>query len=163
MDYGDIFKRVFLLTWNNKFLYLLALLAALGGSGGASFNTNSSVNVPPGGFNPAPSSPEDIDQFQRSIENFVSSFDDVMSLITGIIGVIIAIGCFLAIFQLVMWFIRFIAEAGMIQAIADLESGVKTNFRKAFSDGNNKRIQEGVLCGSVSTWPQQKISKGFLR
>ena len=131
MDYGDIFKRGFLITWNNKFLYLLGFLAALGGSGGGGGGGGSNFNTG-GNFS---SSPEDFSEFEDFFRGFGIEPSNLETLALGIAGAAIAVFCILAIIGIVLWFIRLIAEAGMIQAVADLESGVKTNFKKAFADG----------------------------
>ena len=56
-------------------------------------------------------------------------------MIGAIVGTIIVVSCVLVIIRIVLWFIRLIAEAGMIQAVADIDNGIETNFRKAFADG----------------------------
>ncbi|MFK7805934.1 MAG: hypothetical protein AB8G95_30160 [Anaerolineae bacterium] len=140
MDYGDIFKRGFLHTWNNKFLYILGFLAALGGSaGGSNFNFQSTGNINPGTFGGGGfSGSGDIeDALAEMGREFGFDPSNLESIIPGIIGAVIAVTCVLLIVRLVLWFIRLIAEAGMIQAVSDLETGVKTNFRKAFADGRS--------------------------
>lgn len=128
MDYGDIFKRGFLITWNNKFLYLLGFLAALGGSG-------SSGGGGGGNFNTGNFGSGDTGAFEEFLGDFGFETVDFESLIAGVVSAIIAIVCVLIIFSVVMWFVRMIAEAGMIQSVVDLENGIETNFKKAFSDG----------------------------
>lgn len=139
MDYGDIFKRGFLHTWNNKFLYILGFLAALGGSaGGSNFNFQSTGNFNPGGFGRGGgfSGSGDIeDIFAEMGREFGFDPSNFESMIAGIIGTVFAVVCILVIIKVVLWFVRLIAEAGMIQAVSDLETGVKTNFQKAFADG----------------------------
>ncbi|MFT5194645.1 MAG: hypothetical protein ACI9EW_002136 [Cellvibrionaceae bacterium] len=135
MDFGNIFKRGFLHTWNNKFLYVLGFLAALGGSsGGGSFNSGSSGNFNPTGIGSG--SGGDIEEAFKEFGDQLG-FDptNIGAMVTSIIGAVMAVACILIIIKIVLWFVRLIAEAGMIQAVADLESGVKTNFKKAFSDG----------------------------
>ncbi|MEM8862278.1 MAG: hypothetical protein AAGD96_28510 [Chloroflexota bacterium] len=131
MDYGDIFKRGFLHTWNNKFLYLLGFLAALGGSGGGgggggNFNTGNLGGTPGGGGS-------------SEIEDFIREFGlepaNMESFVTGLIGAVAVVVCILVVLRIVLWFVRMIAEAGMIQAVVDLENGIESNFRKAFGEG----------------------------
>lgn len=123
MNYGDLIKRGWRITWNNKFLWILGFLAALGGNsrgggGGNNFRYNSSS---PG------SSTNPFGDF--------GNFDPDPALIGSIItGAAVLVGC-LFLFALIMWLVRLIAEAGLIQAVADIEDGVKTNFSKAFADG----------------------------
>lgn len=131
MDYGDIFKRGFLITWNNKFLYLLGFLAALGGSGGGGGGGGGNFNTG-GNFS---TSPDDFSEFEDFFRGFGIDPSNFEAMIASIVGAVIAVFCILAIIGIILWFIRLIAEAGMIQAVADLETGVKTNFKKAFADG----------------------------
>jgi len=44
MNYGDTLKRGWQLTWNNKWLWLLGFLAALGGGGGFGSSANTSMD-----------------------------------------------------------------------------------------------------------------------
>ena len=131
MDYGDIFKRGFLITWNNKFLYLLGFLAALGGSGGGGGGGGGNFNTG-GNFS---GSPDDFSEFEDFFRGFGFEPSNIEAMMASIIGAVVAVVCIFAIIGIVLWFIRLIAEAGMIQAVADLENGVKTNFKKAFADG----------------------------
>lgn len=127
MDFGDLFKRGWQITWNNKYLYILGFLAALGGSGsGGGGGGGGNANIP------GTSNPEDIEGIFGDL-----GFDPgaLESMVAGIIGVIIAVICVLLVIRIVLWFVRMIAEAGMIKAVTQLDRGATSSFRQAWSDG----------------------------
>ncbi|MEM9773587.1 MAG: hypothetical protein AAF902_03325 [Chloroflexota bacterium] len=128
MDYGEIFKKGFLHTWNNKFLYVLGFLAALGGSGSSG---GGGGNVNTGNFGGSGGN----DDFDNFLEGFGFDPANMEAIIASVITAFVAVLCVIVLFSIVMWFVRMIAEAAMIQSVVDIENGIETNFRKAFSDG----------------------------
>ena len=140
MDYGDIFKRGFQHTWNNKFLYILGFLAALGGSGGSGGGGGGNFNIPNNGSTSGGSS--EIEEFFRDFGVESANFE---TMIQGIVGAAIAVVCVLVIFRIVMWFIRLIAEGGMIHAVHDIENGGTSNFKQAFADGRKHMVDFFVV------------------
>lgn len=133
MDYGDLLKRGWRITWNNKWLWILGFLAALGGnsSSGGGGNSNFGVSGDNSFFNEGNMSPEAMEGF----ENFGRMIEsgEFMASLGAIFFVAI---CCLFLFFFIMWFVRLVAEAGLIQAAVDIEYGEKTTFQKAFSDGS---------------------------
>ena len=118
MDYGRLFRRGWEIVWQNKYLFILGFLAALGaGSSGGSSNfsfpsgTSSSETIPP----------EIVDQFT----DFWSEFG----------GLIIGLICFFFILGIVFWLIRLAAQGGLIEAVDRAEVGEKMTFGSAFSAG----------------------------
>ena len=53
MDYGKLFRRGWEIVWQNKYLFILGFLAALGGGGGGNSGSNFNYNVPGGNDFPA--------------------------------------------------------------------------------------------------------------
>ncbi|MCB0035568.1 MAG: hypothetical protein KDE51_16160 [Anaerolineales bacterium] len=129
MDYGDLLKRGWRITWNNKWLWILGFLAALGGNGGNGGGGNANFSGSGNDFgNMDPETMDQFGEFGRMLES-----GELWAQIGAIIFVAI---CCLAIFFIIMWFVRLVAEAGLIQAAVDIEYGEKTSFQKAFSDGS---------------------------
>ncbi len=136
MDFGDLFKRGWQITWNNKFLYVLGFLAALGGNGssGGSGGSNISNNIPTGG------NTEDFEAFEDLFGEFGFDPGSLESMLPTIIGSVVAIICILFIIRVVLWFIRLISEAGMIQSVAEINAGGSSNFRQAFAQGREHML-----------------------
>ncbi len=132
MDFGDLFKRGWQITWNNKFLYVLAFLAALGGSGSSGGGGGSSRvnNIPTGN-----SGSEEFGAFEDLLNEFGFDFGSFESALPTIIGTAAAIICALLIVRIVLWLIRMVSEAGMIKSVAEINGGGSSNFKKAFTDG----------------------------
>ncbi len=119
MDYGQLFSRAWKICWDNKWLFLLGFLAALGAGGGGSYNYQfGSGDVP---FAPGALSPE----FQR---NFEAAFAAAVPLLVGL-------ACFGFILAIALWLLRLTTQAGMIRAANDADAGQKIALGKAFSDG----------------------------
>ncbi len=137
MDYGKILKEGWHITWKNRFLWWLGLIAYFGGNrvsgsinanGFNSFGSPSSSPISPG------VSPSDIDnQFDELFRNFESgTYDSTLQSIAITIGVLVF--C-LVIFSIIMWFFRFAAEAAMIQGAFDVINGQESGFSRAFNQG----------------------------
>ncbi len=118
MDYGQLFRRGWEIVWQNKFLFVLGFLAALGagGSGRGSSNFNNSI---PSGSDSFP--PEMITQ----VTDFWAEFG----------GLMIGLFCFFFILGIVFWLIRLAAQGGLIESVDRIEAGEKMSFGTAFSAG----------------------------
>jgi hypothetical protein len=118
MDYGNLLKRSWDIVWNNKFLFILGFLAALGGgSGGGSGNSNfsfDSSDVPA--------------EMLVQIQQFWAQYG---ALVIGVI-------CLGVIVSIILWLVRLVAQAGMISAVDRIETGEKMTFSEAFSAGVGK-------------------------
>jgi hypothetical protein len=112
MDYGRLFSRAWEITWENKYLWVLGFLVALGtGGGGSGGRANFSTGGGPG---PGP-----------QIENFLEQY-----------GVLLAgVGCLLVIIGIILWLVRMVAEAGLISSVERIEGGSKLTLGEAFSSG----------------------------
>lgn len=114
MDYMATIRRGLELTWNNKFLWVLGFLAALGS--GASFsNSNYSVNS----GDPA------------AMAGWMTP-ERMAALTTGLV----AFGCIAFIVGILLWLVSLSARGGLIGAVAQLERGAaKPSFGGAFRMG----------------------------
>lgn len=129
MDYGKIVSRAWNITWTNKYLWLLGFLIALGGGAGNGANFNFSSGQQSGGSRANLTNPEGMEAFFRDF------YQQNETLITTLGVTLIIFFCGLMLFSVVMWFIRFVAEAGLIQTTVDIENGQVSTFSKAMSAG----------------------------
>lgn len=121
MDFGNLLKRSWGIVWNNKFLFVLGFLAALGSGGNGGGGSNGNFNYQFGSGD-VPS--EMLDQ----IVQFWARYG----------ALVIGLGCLLVIIAIVLWLVRLIAQAGMISAVDRIEAGEKLTFGEAFSAGVGK-------------------------
>ena len=115
MDYGNLFTRAWRICWNNKYIFVLGFLAALGSGssgGGQGFSSSfSGDELPPETF---------------------GNVDRILELIGPILAVLICVGLILAV---VFWLIRLVAQAGLISAAARIDGGEKSSFGQSISAG----------------------------
>ncbi len=122
MDYGNLLKRSWDIVWNNKFLFILGFLAALG-SGGS--NPSSRAN---GNFN-YQFGPEDVPS--EMLDQVTQFWAQYGALVIGVI-------CLGVIVSIILWLVRLVAQAGMISAVDRIEAGEKMTFSETFSAGVGK-------------------------
>ena len=117
MDFGNIFSRAWRICWDNKYLFILGFLAALGSAGsnpGQQFNYSfSGDEVPPAFF--------------RNLDRIL---EIAVPIILGLI-------CFAFLMGLILWLVRLTAQAGLISAAARIDAGEKVSFGQAFSAGTS--------------------------
>ena len=119
MEYGKILSRSVNIVWQNKFLIVLGILAALGsgsfggGGGGGGGGGDSSQSFGELGQLP---------EFDQAIAGLA-------------VGVIIALICVILVIAIAFWAISTIARGGMIAGVDTIESGEKSSFRQAWSAG----------------------------
>jgi hypothetical protein len=135
MDYGDLLKRGWNITWNHKYLWWLGFLAALGGSAGGGGGGGSNFNFPSGSGGSSSTGSGELPFDEAGLEQFLENTLAEGSFWAGI-GIVVAglVACLL-LFSLVMWFVRLAAEAGLIHAAFDIDAGQKTSFGDAFAHG----------------------------
>ena len=122
MDYGKLFRRSWEIVWQNKFLFILGFLAALGGSSGGNSGSNFNFSVPgPGGSG---SDPFPTDMFAE-VADFWAQYG----------GLILGLLCFFFILGIVFWLVRLAAQGGLIESVDRIEAGEKMTFGTAFSAG----------------------------
>lgn len=120
MDYGNLLKRSWDIVWNNKFLFVLGFLAALGSGGGGS-NANGNFNYQ---FGPDDVPSEMLDQVTR----FWAQYG----------ALVIGLACLGFIIAIILWLVRLAAQASLISAVERIEAGEKMTFGEAFSAGVGK-------------------------
>lgn len=114
MNYLDVIKRGFALTWNNKFMWALGFLAALGS--GASFS-NSNYNLNSGDT--------------AAIGQWMTP-ERMAALSAGLV----AFGCIAFIVGIILWLVSLSAYGGLIIGATQMEQGSgKPTFRSAFGAG----------------------------
>ena len=117
MDYIDTIKRGFAHTWNNKFMWVLGFLAALG-SGSSFSNSNYQFNS------------NDAEQLGAW-----ATPERMAALTAGLA----AFACVAIIVGIILWLVALSARGGMIGAVAQMEQGTgKPTFREAFRMGWSK-------------------------
>ncbi|MCP4424163.1 MAG: hypothetical protein GY803_06705 [Chloroflexi bacterium] len=120
MDYGSLLRRSWDIVWNNKFMFVLGFLAALGGggsNGGGGGRTN--YDVGSGDFT------------GEGLEQFRTFWAQYGALMIGLI-------CAAVIVSFILWLIRLTAQTGMIESVSRIEAGEKVTFGEAFSAGTAK-------------------------
>jgi len=117
MDYMDTIKRGFSLTCNNKFMWVLGFLAALG-SGSAFSNSNYSTNS----------------SDMAGMADWMTP-ERMAALSAGLI----AFSCVAVILGLVLWLVALSARGRLIAGAVQLDRGqTKPTFRSAFGMGWRK-------------------------
>jgi hypothetical protein len=122
MDFGKLLSRSWEIVWNNKFLFVLGLLAALGSGGGGSG----------GGGN-----------FRFSDTDFAVPGEMVgrADLFWSQYGfLIIAAICVLLLIGIVIWLISLVAQAGLISAVDRIDEGFASSFGEAWAAGMSKLL-----------------------
>ena len=114
MNYLDTIKRGFAHTWNNKFMWALGFLAALGS--GLSFS-NSNYNMNSGDT--------------AALGQWMTP-ERMAALSAGLV----AFGCIAFIVGIILWLVSLSAYGGMIVGVTQMEQGSgKPTFRSAFGAG----------------------------
>lgn len=126
MDYNNILKRSWNIVWNNKFMFVLGFLAALGSGGGSSSSGNSNFDFPSSGsgngdFNLPP-------EIGANIEQYWAQFA----------GLLIVFICAMFILGIVFWIASLIGQTGLISSASRIDAGENVTLREAFSTGVSK-------------------------
>ena len=104
IDFGAIFRRAWEICWQNRWLFLLGILAALGSAGGGG-NTSFSYSFGPGDVGP---------EFERQMEEFFRTLVAAWPYL--LFGTIV-----LTLFGLLLWLLSLTARGGLIAAAAELD------------------------------------------
>jgi len=126
MDYTNLLKRAWHIVWNNKFMFVLGFLAALGSGGGSGGGGNSNFSFPSSG-----SGNNNIDLppgFVENIERYWAEFA----------GVLLALVCFFVILGIVFWLLSLVGQTGLISSAARIDAGEKATLGEAFGEGTSK-------------------------
>lgn len=126
-DFGDVLTRAGRITWQNKGLWILGILAALGSRGGGGGNAN--FNMPntfnPGG-QPAPDFPN-----LRSIERLLEEN------LPAIIGVALTIVCVVILINILFLVLSWIGRAGLIGGARLAQANGRVTFGEAWGVGQS--------------------------
>jgi hypothetical protein len=115
MDYGALFTRAWNIIWNNKFLWVLGFLVALGsGGGGSSGRANFSVG-------------------QEELPGVITDLERLMATLAPMF---VALACIAGLIGIVLWLLRLVSEAGLISAVARIDGGEQVTLGQAFSAGS---------------------------
>lgn len=123
MDYGKLFRRSWDIVWQNKYLFILGFLAALGAGGNGGSGVN--YDIPSSSASTTQPFPSD---FVEEVTGFWSQYS----------GLVLGLVCFFVILGIVFWLIRLSAQGGLIEAVDRIEAGEKMSFGKAFSAGMSR-------------------------
>lgn len=128
MDYGQTIKRAVNVVWENKYLIVLGILAALGsgtftgggGGGGGGTGGNGSGDPFAGG----------------------SPFGDLAPEVAGLaVGVIVLLLCVAVVIGLALWVISTIARGGLVAGVDGVEAGEKMSLSEAWGAAWHKKWQ----------------------
>jgi hypothetical protein len=125
MEYGNILSRSANIVWQNKYLIILGILAALGGGSFGGFGSGGGGNGSDQAFGQPGQFPEEFSEFGTAIAGFA-------------VVAILALICFFLIIAIVLWAISTIARGGLIAGVDTIESGEKSSFTQAWSAGWHK-------------------------
>jgi hypothetical protein len=118
MDYGKILSRAWNIVWENKWLFVLGFLAALGSSGGSGGGSSNFRSPAPG------------DLGSEFSGDFGRVFGQLAPFIIGLV-------CFFFLLAIVLWLLRLVGEAGMIASVDRIEAGQKLALRDGFRAGTS--------------------------
>jgi hypothetical protein len=120
MDYGKLFSRAWDIIWKHKFLILLGVLVALGGTSGGGGN-QMNFAFQDGDFNWNEMPQWDYGAPFRNLDLSVLAVVGIVTLVVVLAGV-----------GLILWVAGTMARGGLISAVNDIEEGNPTDFTTAF-------------------------------
>jgi hypothetical protein len=126
MEYGKLLNRAWTILWNNKFLILLGVLAALGSAGGGG-NLNWKTSRPGGNVNI-------LDQNLQlpGLEQELGVLPRLAAVgVAVLIGVAFLVG-------IVLWALSTVARGGLIAGADAIDAGGASSFAQAFRAGWDK-------------------------
>ena len=125
MEFGQIIKKAWDITWRYRYLWILGLFAGVTGPGGGGGSTGSGT----GNRNFGTGSGSGSSPFSASdMERFLSSAQHWLPIVVAVIVVWILIG-------FVIWLLSLAAQGGLIWAVNEIEEGRKPALRDAWSVG----------------------------
>jgi len=128
MDYGKLFSRAWDLIWKHKFLIVLGILVALGGSGGGSGGT-SGFSGGEGDFN--------VRNLPRFDFNFSAPLRN-LDLPAFAVGGILILAALAVMIALVIWVVGLISRGGLIYGANAVSTGQEATFMDSLRAGWGK-------------------------
>lgn len=127
MEYGQILRRAWQITWKYKFLWIFGIAIALcrgqGSGGGGNFNFGNNFSRSGDGNGEIPISPE----FLRQVEQFVNS--------PAFWGLIIGLIIFVLVITLLAIAVGAYARGALVRSVNRIENGEMLDFRQAWEEG----------------------------
>jgi hypothetical protein len=121
IDFGNLFRRAWEICWQNRWLFVLGILASLGSASGG----NSTINY---SFGAGDVGPEFEQQMQEFFRTLIAAWP---YLLVG--------GIALFLFSLLLWLLRLAARGGLIAAAAELDGGPAAPAGTALGIGSGLR------------------------
>lgn len=118
MDYMDTLRRGWQIVWDNKWLWLLGFLAALGSGGGSGYSS-SNYRLDSGEFGAGTMTPE---------------------LGAALAGGALLLVCIFFIVGILLWLVSLAARGGLITSVSQLNRGETSSFGKSFRQGWRKLL-----------------------
>jgi hypothetical protein len=119
MDYGEVIKNAWKITWKFKVLWIFGILAACGTSRGGSFNFNNNFQTNGNGFsNPTPNLPPAI---MEQAYRFASLFNDP-TFIWKFVAVVLTVVCIIVLVEI---FFGTMGRIGLIKGSAEADAGAE--------------------------------------
>ena len=125
MDYGEVLRKTWDISWRNKGLWFLGILAGCSASGRGNFG-NSTSSIGDYNFDSG-----DLPSFQgdRFFEDVGPIQDEV------VIPIILGILCVFIILALVFFVLGVIGQSGLIAGFRRADDGANVTFAQAFGEG----------------------------
>lgn len=121
MDFGKVFSRAWHISWNNKFLFVLGFLAALGsGSAGTGSSPQANFSFSEGDLPPG---------WAENLEQF---WQEIVAIGVPLLITLLCVGFLLGI---ILWLVRLASQAGLISAAARIDHGESLSLGEAFRSG----------------------------
>ncbi len=118
MEYGNVLRRAWEITWRWKVLWILGFLVSLG-SGGGGGGSSSSARIG-----------EDID-----LGRWGADFPEVWAAIGGIV---VGLLCLALVLAIAVWVVSTIARGGLIAGVQQVEDEGATSFGQAWRVGTKR-------------------------
>jgi hypothetical protein len=124
MEFGQIIKKAWTITWRYRFLWVLALFAGVTGPGGGS------------GFSSGRSFGSGSGSTSTSTSPFsAGGLQHLGSTLLTWIPVLIAVGLFMILIGLLIWVLSIAARGSLIWAVNELEEGRRPSLGAAWGQG----------------------------
>lgn len=121
MDYAGVLKRAWQITWRNKALWILGILASCSGNGGSGNRSASGMNFrfPSGSNQP----PQGMDQFFQGIPEGT------------LVAIVLAILCAIVLIAVIFWVLGALGQSGLIAGFNVADEAGAVSLGQAFNLG----------------------------